>query len=301
MATILVSGNLNLETNVKVNAFPVTYNPAQFVFFGIQSHVSGVGFNLTRSLRTLGDEVVLLSMIGDDILSSLVRAELQQMGVNDDFILPLATDTMQSVILYDEQGKRQIFSDLKDVQQLEYPIEIFSEAVKSCDLCLLTNLNANRPLLHQAKQLGKRIACDVQAIASLEDEYNLEFMEFADILFFSNDRLGERASALVCEAASRFPAKIIVSGMGEQGVYFYDRQLDWHGRIPAITPRPIINTVGAGDALFSSFIHFYLKHDDAQTAIRQAVLYAGWKIGESGGAKGFLTESELLQLAENHR
>ena len=52
---------------------------------------------------------------------------------------------------------------------------------------------------------------------------------------------------------------------------------------------PIINTIGAGDALFSSFVHVFSETNDPYLAIQKAVVFASYKIGEPGAAQGFLT------------
>jgi sugar/nucleoside kinase (ribokinase family) len=300
MAKIVIAGNINVETNLRVERFPVAYNPAQFTMFGIQSNVSGVGYNVAKSLHTLGNEVRMTAFLGDDMNAGLVTAELQQIGIDDRFIERTAAGTAQAVILYDVTGKRQIFSDLKNVQDLRYPEARFREAAADCDWCVLTNLNFSRYLLGPAKQMGKWIACDVQAISGWDDEYNRDFVEQADVLFFSNDRVGGAAKELIREAAGRFPAQVIVTGMGPQGVLMYVRETNWLGAIPTYQTRPVVNAVGAGDSLFSSFLHSYAKSGDAQTAIRKAMLYASWKIGESGGAKGFLDEASLELLYERY-
>ena len=65
-------------------------------------------------------------------------------------------------------------------------------------------------------------------------------------------------------------------------------------------PVKVINTVGAGDALFSAFIHGINQHQDPYRALRQACLFAGWKIGTPRAAEGFLHANELAQLAQQH-
>jgi sugar/nucleoside kinase (ribokinase family) len=54
--------------------------------------------------------------------------------------------------------------------------------------------------------------------------------------------------------------------------------------------------VGAGDALFSCFLHFYLDGDEPILALRKATVFAAYKIGESGASLGFLPEDELHRL-----
>ena len=66
-----------------------------------------------------------------------------------------------------------------------------------------------------------------------------------------------------------------------------------------MTTRPVVNTIGAGDALFSGFLHAQSQMHDPFEAMRKARLFASWKIGVSGAADGFLNASELDALYQN--
>ena len=57
MNKILVSGLINIETTLKIDQFPLNYFPVTYPFHGIQSTVSGVGFNLAKALIILGNQV----------------------------------------------------------------------------------------------------------------------------------------------------------------------------------------------------------------------------------------------------
>jgi ribokinase len=58
----------------------------------------------------------------------------------------------------------------------------------------------------------------------------------------------------------------------------------------------VINTIGAGDALFSAFVHFYNQSGDPYQALRKAVVFASYKIGQAGAAEGFLDEEGVSEL-----
>ena len=64
---------------------------------------------------------------------------------------------------------------------------------------------------------------------------------------------------------------------------------------PAVAPKGIVSTVGAGDALFSAFIHFYHQGYAIEECLKKSVLFAGIKISVSGGSNGFVSEKELNQ------
>ena len=124
-------------------------------------------------------------------------------------------------------------------------------------------------------------------------------MEHSDILFLSNEACKGREGDFIKEIYSRYQSKIIVIGCGEEGALAYIGKEDRYFYEEAVAPKGVINTVGAGDALFSSFLHFYLKEKDVSKALRFAVTFAGLKIASSGGAKGFPTEKETLSYIES--
>ena len=72
MKKILVSGLVNTETTTAVRGFPINYYPIDYPFFGISTAVSGVAFNISKALRTLGDQVRLTSMIGSDFSAAYI-------------------------------------------------------------------------------------------------------------------------------------------------------------------------------------------------------------------------------------
>lgn len=180
MSKILISGLVNTETTVRVRQFPIPYYPIDYPFFGVGTAVSGVAYNIALALKTLGDDVDLLSMTGDDFSAAYIRQELHSAGIGTEHIQAKLKQTPSSVVLYDETGRRQIYCDLKDIQEISYgfPEEICAGA----DIVAACNTNFNRELLRRAKAAGKTIATDVHVLSDIWDDYNRDFMEYADIL-----------------------------------------------------------------------------------------------------------------------
>ena len=293
MDKILVAGLINIETTLRIDAFPIHYAPVHYPFFGVQSTVSGVGYNIAKALTTLGDTIHFLSLIGEDAASQLVRQQLAQEQVEDEHVLSLMPQTAQSVILYDPNGRRQIHTDLKDIQERVYPTETFSARLQDCSLAMLANVNFTRPFLKLAQQAGKPIATDVHTISDLDDDYNKDYMAAANILFMSDEALPCAPEQWAHQIQERFGTNIVVIGLGSAGALLAVKDDNFLERIPAVTTRSIVNTIGAGDALFSSFNHVYLQTKDPYEAIKKAVVFASYKIGATGAADGFLTASEL--------
>jgi ribokinase len=291
---ILISGLTNLETTVRVDGFPIPYFPVRYPFFGVRSTVSGVGYNVARALTTLGNNVRLLSLLGSDPAGGLARQALAAHGIAGDHVLAQLSETPQSAILYDGEGRRQIHVDLKDVQEQVYPSALFDEAVAGCRLAVLCNINFSRPLLSLARQRGMVVASDVHAVADLDDPYNADFMRAADILFMSHERLPTPPEEWAGAVSARYGNRIVVIGLGAEGALLATKgEAPQH--VPAVVTRPVVNTIGAGDALFSSFLHVYTQTGDPYLAIRKAVVFASYKIGVAGAAEGFL-DGERLDL-----
>lgn len=295
MAAFLVSGLINLETTLRIDAFPLAYNPVNYPFFGVNSTVSGVGYNLAKALTRLGEAVRLASLLGADLAGRQARAALAADGLADAYVLE-AAHTAQSVIVYDREGRRQVHTDLKDIQERVYPAAAFDAARRGVDWCVLCNINFSRPFLSVARAAGQRVATDVHAIADLDDDYNRDFMQAAQVLFMSHERLPLAPEAWAQAVLARYPAEIVVIGLGAEGALLAVRRDGFLGRFPAAHTRPVVSTVGAGDALFAAFLQHYARTADPYAALRRAQVFASWKIGAVGAAEGLLDAAGLARL-----
>lgn len=296
MSRILVSGLINVETTLQVDSFPIDYTPVRYPFFGVGSSVSGVGFNIAKALTTLGDAVNFLSLVGRDLPGALVRESLERLGIDRKHIVAGLEQTPQSVILYDPTGRRQINVDLKDIQSTAYPVENFDTAIQGCSLAALCNINFSRPLLERARRASVPIATDVHAISRLDDDYNGDFMRAADVLFLSDASLPCPPEDWVKQLLDRHGCPIVVVGLGADGALLSVKRDNFMERIPAVATRPVVNTIGAGDALFSAFLHGFARTGDPYESIRKAIVFASHKIGVPGAADGFLDGKQLDNL-----
>lgn len=294
--TILVAGLINIEITLRVEAFPIRYSPVNYPFFGVNSTVSGVGYNVAKALTVLGNDLSFLSLIGKDAARTLVRETLLNDCIPGDHVLDALNQTPHSVILYDATGRRQINVDLKDIQERTYPPDIFEAALTEASLIVPCNVNFTRPFLRQAWQAGKLIVTDVHAISDIEDAYNADYMRYASVLFMSHEKLPTSPEDWARQIMNRYGTEIIVIGLGGDGALLSVKSHRFLERIPAVNTRPVINTIGAGDALFSAFVHIYNRTQNPYEAIRKAMVFASHKIGATGAADGFLSAGQLDAL-----
>lgn len=290
---ILVSGLLNIETTVAVRGFPINYYPIDYPFFGVNSNVAGVGFNVAKALNTLGDSVELVSFTGEDYEAGRIFNELNACGISTDRIEKTLKNTPTSVILFDPEGKRQVYCDLKDIQEQMLRPDSLKETLAGVDAAALCNINFNREFIKEAHRLGKLTATDVHVLGNIEDDYNRDFMENADILFLSDEALPCAAEEFIQRLHERYHSRIIVIGMGAKGALLLDSDANQIAAVPAYTGGKVVNTVGAGDSLYSSFLHYYVKGCSAEDSLRRAVIFAGIKIGFNGASVGFCSEGDI--------
>lgn len=296
MGKILVAGLVNLETSVQVDSFPVPYFPVTYPFFGISTNIGGVGYNISKALSILGDNVDFLSIIGNDFIGKTIKERLKLDLIYDRYVVNLLKNTANSVILYDKKGRREIYCDLKELQSTVYPIEYFETAIKECTMSVLCNINFCRPFLERAKKYKKDIVTDIHVISDIKDEYNKDFMQTANILFMSDEGLPCPPEEWAKKLIDTYGTEIIVIGLGEKGALLSVKKDNFIERIPAIKTREAKNTIGAGDALLSGFVHFYNRTKDPYDAIKKAIVFASYKIGTPNSSDGFLTEKELIKI-----
>jgi ribokinase len=118
-------------------------------------------------------------------------------------------------------------------------------------------------------------------------------MEHADILFLSDENIGDDYGAFLWELAQTYHPEIIVLGRGAKGAAMYLRESNAITEMPAVSAGKVVNTVGAGDALFSAFVHFYAKGFPAREALCRAQVFAAHKITVSGASNGFVSEKVI--------
>ena len=292
MGRFFVAGLINVETTVAIDGFPMPYFPVRYPFNGLLTAVSGVGWNIARAFTVLQNLVDFASLIGKDENGRMVRDALASAGIDGNLVLTGIESTAQSVILYDPDGRRQIHVDLKDIQSQSYPRHLAEAAIRQCDLAVICNINFARSLLSVARAAGKPVATDVHALSDLEDAYNAEFMRSATILFLSDESLPDSPETVAQELLDRYNNEIVVIGLGNQGALLAVRRDSFIGRFPAVFTRSVVNTIGAGDALFSAFLDRYTQTGDPYTALKTALVFASYKIGEKGAAEGFLNPAE---------
>lgn len=295
---IAVVGVSSLYLTMPVDQFPVPYQPKRkppWMHVG----VGGVGAHVARILRSLGDEVNLCTVVGADAAGAAIRSELRRHGLDGPGVVTGPGSSL-GVVLVDADGRRAGHPYLDAVDAVDYPPDAFDAAVTGADLAVVTNTRFARTLLPRAVRRNVPVAVDVHLIADLEDPYDRPWLETADVLFCSHESLPCPPDRWIARVFARYPGcELVAVGCGPGGCVLGTRD-GWLLRAAAVTPRGVVNTAGAGDSLFASFLHAWLAEGNAADALAQAVVYAGWKIGAPSPAESHLDAAGFADLRDRH-
>lgn len=295
MGKFLVAGIVQRETIVKVDRIPIEYAGVTVRPNTIFVSTGGDAYNESIALKWLGNSVDFMTMIGKEESMELLNPPDCEVKLVTDYVLPGLHHTPTAVVLYDNSRKQQIFEDIKDIREAVYDENLFRERTMRAEMLVISNANFCRPLVHIGKELRKPIAVNIREYRKDKVKYNEDFLRAADILYVSDDHLIDEPYEFVKLLAAKYRPKIILLGQGAAGVILYDKDKNIIAHYDTVKTNEIVSTVGAGNALFSCFLHFYNKTHDSVFAVKNALLFASYKIGFMGTSNGFMTEDQISQ------
>ncbi len=280
MSKFMVAGFVQMETIIKVEALPVPYKQFESIPDLVNSGIGGAGFNEAMALKWLGNEVDFMSMVARNMSRRQIEAYLKTFDVNlkTDYVLPMLDGMPTSVILYCK-GKKQTFEDVKDIRHVEYDYDLLESRIQDKDMILMSNCNFCRPIIGLAKKYQKPLAVNVRSMRAEKIANKEDFLAAADILYISDDDLESDHYDCIKECREKYDPEIVIMGIGDKGVILYTKEDNSVIEYRPVKTNEIVNTIGAGNALFSSFMHYYVKTKNAKEAIKNALLFASYKIG----------------------
>lgn len=295
MSKFVVAGITQIETIVKVDKIPVEFALVTALPDTIHTAAGGDAYNESLALSWLGNDVTFFSIVGRNMPEMLINPEDRQITLDTKYMLRLMDETPSAVILYDKSRRQQVFEDIKHLRDTEYDMSLAAPFIREADMVVLANANFCRPFVEEAKANNKKIAVNIRTFRREKEKYNTDFLENADVLYFSDDSLEEDPYDFVKSIADTYGTKIIILGQGAAGLIMYDHERDMVAHYNTVKTNEVVNTAGAGNALISCFLHYYLEDGDSVAAIKNALLFASYKIGYMGTSNGFMTTEQVQQ------
>lgn len=284
-----------METIVRVQDIPIDYSSLTSKANTIFTNVGGDAYNTAQALKWLGNDTDLLAMIDKKTSPDIINETNNPIKLPTEYILPKLNAMPSAVTFYADNKKQQVFEDTKDLADNEYNMDVYKSRLNSADMVVLSNVCFCKPMLENALEKQVPIAVNIRDFGKEDLKFNDAFLSAADIIYISDDDLTKNHYEFVKEIAEIYSPKIIILGRGSNGVLFYSSDDKIFAEYKSVKTLEIVNTVGAGNALLSCFLHYYKKTGDAVLSIKNALLFASYKIGFVGTSNGFMTEEQIEQ------
>ncbi len=252
---VVVVGNAGIDTNVYLYGEDIDWTVEANFTENIDC-VGQAGAYASRSYARLGHHVAFIGHVGDDWQGRFVREELACDGIDLSGVFIDPAGAARSVNIVYPDGRRKNFYDGKGHMTLQPNLEQCRAVFRGARLAHFNIPNWARQLLPVAREEGLTVAVDLQDIVAPDDPYRRDFIEQADILFFSAANFADPSDLIRRLLAGRAD-RIVVCGMGSrgaglgtvEGLRFFP---------PVDLPERVIDTNGAGDALACGFLSSYV-------------------------------------------
>jgi sugar/nucleoside kinase (ribokinase family) len=288
---VIVIGNAGIDTNI--------YLPGSEIDFSVEAnftenidYVGQAGGYASRGFAQLGYRTAYIGALGKDFLGNYVYLELSGDGINLAGIFEDPRGTARSINFMYPDGRRKNFYDGKSHMELAPDFDICAGLMVGSKLAHFNIPNWARKLLPIAKAAGLTISCDIQDMTTIDDPYRKDFIEYADILFFSAVNFDNVQYLMECFLKDN-PQQIVISGMGSQGCALGSSDgIRFFG--PPALDLPIVDTNGAGDGLAVGFLSSYiLEQYSLETAILRGQITARFTCSIKASTSNLLNQIQL--------
>lgn len=290
---MVVVGGAGVDTIVRVPALPVPLSDSVPVP-PIHDYVAHTGNGVALGCHALGLRTSFVDAIGDDPQGALIRERYRREGLDFHHVISPA-GTARSVNLVDADGRRQSLYDGRHPLDLRLPPGSYRPLLDATRHVHLSIMNFSRALIPELLERGLPFSTDLHDWDG-ENPYHRDFAYAADVVQVSTTALGDRVEAVLAGILERGRARVVVATAGADGSWVWPRG-GALVRVPAVTPRPVVDSNGAGDAFCAGFLYGYLGGRPPVECARLGALAGGWACGTAGTHTSFLTAAELAALA----
>lgn len=274
MPKVFVAGPVSWNRLVLLDRLP---DPRPHTVFadGHRTAVGGTSAGKALNLASLGAEVTLRTVVGDDAAGRSVLDVLDRAGVE---VIAEVVDspTEQHLNLMDPHGGRvSIYLELPRLHEPRHD-DRAAAALAAADAAVVDLADHARPLLAVARAAGVPVWCDLHDYDGVA-AFHRDFLDAADHVFLNDDGFADR-DALVAFLESL--GKRAVATLGADGALAVaDGRVH---RVPAEPVEHIVDTNGAGDAFFSGFLVAHLAGADVPSAMAAGARQAALCLGSAG-------------------
>ena len=280
--------------------------------------VGGGGLNAAANFAHLGAKTAAIFKIGEDFQGRNIMDKVEEAGVDTSLVIKSQTENSgSSVILLSFEGNRTVLA-YRGANGTIKEDEINFEAIKNAKWLYIAPLNGQSgavldKLSHFAEEHNTNVAINPGS-SSLKKglKYFEKILSTAEVVVmnkeeaslvtkievrpdtkaesFSSETIHPDIKAMLDKLKS-MDAKVVIITDGKHGVYAYDGK--HYYKCPEF-PAKVVSTLGAGDALSSTFVAA-LEYTswDIEKSLMLASVNAASIVSHFGAQEGFLTFEEM--------
>jgi ribokinase len=295
MPRIAVVGSNMTDLVTSITRMPARGETLEALRFEIGP--GGKGANQAVAAARLGSEVLLVSMVGDDMFGRTTLETLAAQGVDTRHVGVVAGVSSGVAPIFVEPSGENCILIVKGANDHLLPANVDAAAADllASELILLQLEIPLATIYHTvalATAHGKRVILNPAPATR-----DLDLAKLRDVSFFTPNR-GELSlltglptdTLEQIETAARTllagGIRAVIATLGHEGVLLVTPEGTTH--VPTVEVAPA-DTTGAGDAFIGSFAHFLAAGSDVRAALHWAVRYAADSVTRPGAQKSYGT------------
>lgn len=265
----------------------------------------GKGSNQAVAAAKLGAEVALLTAVGPDQFGAGARELWAEHGIAADQVVVGEAATMVGVILVEADGENRIVIAPGALAELTPAhVDAFEDEIAAADL-LVTGFEIPVPVATRALQLARRHGVRTLLNPAPAARIDPSLWSLVDVITPNQTEAaaltGEPglASPDACADAlrSRFSGVIVVT-LGAGGCLL-DEPGAGRRLLPAVRPRRVVDTTGAGDAFTAALAVALARGDRLADAVGYAAAAGAHSVGIAEVIPSLPGPDDLARLLEN--
>ena len=243
----------------------------------------GDALTVSVVLAKMGENVSLVTNLGNDTNGKFIKKELDKKGVGTQYIRMVEEfTTATSYQLIEENGQRHFLVDNR-INVLQKNTDVSEEALEKADLVFFGSALAIQgmddteitELFRRSHEKGCITAMDAAYCNPDNEACKMDLLRNAlqhtDIFFPSYEEASYLAQKTdlteIMQEFRRFPFKVFGIKLGADGCIMTE-DFENYIRVPAFHTMPVVDTTGAGDCFMGGFLTAYMK---------------GWSLEECAG------------------
>lgn len=279
MKDLLCIGNVNLDTIMGVESFPVVNGESKIE--GLEIRYGGSAFNVSVNSSILGLSSGVMASVGND--SDGIIGNLKNYNVDYSNLILQNSPSGRMFIINKENDRMFLFykgaNDKFEKNMINY--QVFKE-YRFVHVSP-TKLEIAEHAIKIAKENSNVVSFDPgEQLCYSNSEEVLKIIKNVDFLFVNRHELSALLGSSDIEEGGQYltkrRAKNVIVKADKNGVYYFGKNYIHEKAFPA----KVIDPTGAGDSFSSAFIANYIRTSDIRSSLRYANAAASFCVQSYG-------------------